>query len=245
MLILLPPSESKLPGGDGSALDLGSLAFPTLNPVREMLLTALDELSADLPAARKALGVTPSMDQEIIANRALRTSRTAPALARYTGVLFDNLAWSKMTKAQQARAAKRLLITSALFGTVGALDPIPAYRLSAGSKIPGLTSIAAIWRPELGSVTAGFDDLVLDLRSGSYAAFAPVTGAIRVQVMTENALGGRTIVSHFNKATKGLLAGALSTSRAEMNDVAAVVKVARRAGFTVERTGPLLLTVLT
>lgn len=245
MLILLPPSESKLPGGDGSALDLDSLSFPSLNPVRELLLAALDELSADLPAARKALGVAPSLDHEILANRALRTSGTAPALARYTGVLFDNLAWWKMTKAHKARAAKRLLITSALFGTVGALDPIPAYRLSAGSKIPGLPTLPAIWRPTLRSVTTTFNDLVVDLRSGSYAAFAPVPGAIRVQVMTENAIGARSIVSHFNKATKGLLAGALGTSRSEPTDVAGILRVARRAGFTIERTEPLLLTVLT
>ncbi len=245
MLILLPPSETKLPGGHGPALAVDSLSFPGLNPVREILLSALHELAGDLPAARKALGVAASKDDEIAANRVLRSAGTVPAMDRYTGVLFDNLAAHTMTRIERSRAAGRLFITSALFGIVGAMDSIPGYRLSAGSKIPGLATIASLWRPSLTAVTTALDDLVIDLRSGSYAAFAAIPGAVRVQVMTENATGQRTIVSHFNKATKGTLARVLATSRAEMTDVGAVLTVARRTGLTIERTEPLLLTVLT
>jgi cytoplasmic iron level regulating protein YaaA (DUF328/UPF0246 family) len=64
-------------------------------------------------------------------------------------------------------------------------------------------------------------------------------------VVTENAAGQRTVVSHFNKATKGLLARALVTSRAEIDTVAAVARVARRAGLRVERTGDRSLEVIT
>ncbi len=53
------------------------------------------------------------------------------------------------------------------------------------------------------------------------------------------------MVSHFNKATKGLLARALVTSRAEISDTAAVARVARRAGLRVERTGVLALEIVT
>ena len=53
---------------------------------------------------------------------------------------------------------------------------------------------------------AALDGLVVDLRSGSYAALAPVPGAVTVQVLSERPDGTRTVVSHFNKAHKGRLA---------------------------------------
>jgi cytoplasmic iron level regulating protein YaaA (DUF328/UPF0246 family) len=92
---------------------------------------------------------------------------------------------------------------------------------------------------------ASLDRPLVDLRSGAYGAFAPLPDAITVRVVTENAAGQRTVVSHFNKATKGLLARALVTSRAEIDTVAAVARVARRAGLRVERTGDRSLEVIT
>ena len=89
------------------------------------------------------------------------------------------------------------------------------------------------------------DGPVVDLRSGAYAAFAPVADAISVRVVTENAAGQRTVVSHFNKATKGLLARALVTSRAEIGSIAAVARVARKAGLRVERAGDRSLEIVT
>ncbi|CAM5388734.1 hypothetical protein CVAR21S_01812 [Corynebacterium variabile] len=44
MLILLPPSESKADGGTGAALDLDTLSFPTLTPVRSEILDDLSSL---------------------------------------------------------------------------------------------------------------------------------------------------------------------------------------------------------
>lgn len=38
MLIILPPSETKAAGGDGSPLDFATLSFPMLNPTRENIL---------------------------------------------------------------------------------------------------------------------------------------------------------------------------------------------------------------
>jgi len=199
----------------------------------------------DLPIARRALAVSPSKDAEIFATAALRTSGTLPALRRYTGVLYDALDLRSLGPAARGRADARILVASALFGLLGATDMIPAYRLSAASRIPGLPGIAAFWRPELSAVLRNLDAPVVDLRSGAYAAFAPVPGAINVRVTTENAAGGRTVVSHFSKATKGLLARALVNSRAEIGDLAAVLRVARKAGLRVERSGRATIEVLT
>jgi cytoplasmic iron level regulating protein YaaA (DUF328/UPF0246 family) len=245
MFLLLPPSETKAIGGSGPPLDLDSLTFPTLRATRRHLIDALVGVCADLPVARRALSVAPTKDAEIFATAALQSVGTMPALQRYTGVLYDALDLMSLGPAARKRADERILITSALFGMLGATDLVPAYRLSAGSRLPGLPGIAAYWRPELSVVVKELTAPVVDLRSGAYAAFAPVPGAIGVRVMTEDAAGGRTVVSHFSKATKGLLARALIASRADIGDVAAVVKVGRKAGLRVERSGPVSIEVLT
>src|SRR3712207_4253095 len=74
VLVLLPPSETKSPGGSGAPLDLSSLSSPALAPVRAQLVEALVALAADLPAARAALGLSAQQDGEIARNAALLTS---------------------------------------------------------------------------------------------------------------------------------------------------------------------------
>jgi cytoplasmic iron level regulating protein YaaA (DUF328/UPF0246 family) len=246
--VLLPPSETKAPGGDGPSLDLAALGFPDLNPLRSELIDRLTDLCADPTKARPALGVSARQDAEIAATAKLRTTPTRPALHRYTGVLYDQLGVAGLPPAARARAAERLLITSALFGLVRGGDPIPAYRFSAGSRVPGHRPVAAAWRPALTPVLAGLDGLVVDLRSGAYAAFAPVRGAVTVRVLSEAVPGDpstRSIVSHFSKAAKGRLARALVATRAELNDVSGILRVARRAGLQAERTGERSIDLVT
>ena len=83
-------------------------------------------------------------------------------------------------------------------------------------------------------------ELVVDLRSGSYAALARVPGAVTVTVRT----AAGAIVSHFNKAHKGRLARLLAGTRAEPTDAAGVAALARRAGLHVDRRGTDLTLVL-
>jgi hypothetical protein len=244
VLVLLPPSETKADGGDGAALDLAALTAPELTPVRADLVESLGELAGDVPAARAALGLSPQQDDELGRNAELWTSPTMPAVLRYTGVLYDALDVRSMTRAQRARAGRRLAVGSALFGLVAADDPIPAYRLSAGSQLPGLPTLRALWKPALSPVLAAVDDLVVDLRSGSYAALAPVPGAVTVEVLSERPDGSRSVVSHFNKAHKGRLARLLATSTAEPDDVVRLRGLLRRAGLHVEHDGGTRLTLV-
>ena len=244
MLVLLPPSETKAAGGTGPALDLTALSRPELTPVRERLVDEVVALAADVPAARAALGLGPRQDDEIARNAVLRSSPTLPALHRYTGVLYDALDVRSMTTAQRARAARRLAVGSALFGLVAADDPVPAYRLSAASALPGLPGLRTLWRPALSPLLDAVDDLVVDLRSGSYAQLGPVPGAVTVQVLSERPDGSRAVVSHFNKAHKGRLARLLATTTAEPADPGRLVALLRRAGWRVERTGVTALSLV-
>ena len=247
MIVLLPPSETKRPGGDGAPLRLGALSVPELTPLRAALVDELVELAASPEASRKALAISASQDSEIQRNAELRSAPTMPAIDRYTGVLYDALDVGSLRGATATRARARLAVGSALFGLLRADAPIPAYRLSAASKLPAGGTLASRWKPVLEPVLAQFQqqELIVDLRSGSYEALGKIPGAVTVDVYTEHPDGRRTVVSHFNKAHKGRLARALAGSRAEPADAAAVAAVARRAGMRVERDGSQLTVVVT
>lgn len=149
MLILLPPSETKSDGGTGGALDLAALALPDLTPARDAVIDALVDL-ADDPDAPRVLGLGTTQSADAARNAEIRTSPTAPALERYTGVLYDAFDAPSLTRAGRARAAERLWIGSALFGAVRATDPVPWYRLSGGTTLPGLGTLRSHWKPHLG-----------------------------------------------------------------------------------------------
>lgn len=246
VLVLLPPSETKIDGGDGPPLACGALSHPELDPLRTELVDALVALASDVDASRTALGLSPKQDNEIARNAVLRSAPTRPALHRYTGVLYDALDVGSLRGAAAGRARERLAVGSALFGLVRAGDPIPAYRLSAGSALPGRGTLAATWRPRLEPVLAAIaeGELVVDLRSGSYAALGRVPGAVGVDVLAERADGRRSVVSHFNKAHKGRIARLLAGTRAEPADAAAVATLLRRSGLRIERPGPSALHVI-
>ena len=118
----------------------------------------------------------------------------------------------------------------------------------AVESAPGAGTLAARWKPALEPVLAKIaaEELVVDLRSGAYAALGRVVGAnvVTVDVLSERPDGTRTVVSHFNKAHKGALARVLASGRSDPTDAAAVVAVARRAGLHVERDGSELTVVI-
>jgi cytoplasmic iron level regulating protein YaaA (DUF328/UPF0246 family) len=245
VLVLLPPSETKAPGGDGSALDLDALLWPGLRDTRSMVADAVSALAGDMPSARAVLKVSAGKDDEIHGNALIRTAPTLPALDRYTGVLYDALDAASMSRAERSRAASRIIVASALFGAVRASDRIPSYRLSAGTALPGLGTVAPLWRRVVEPMFADLDGPVLDLRSGAYAAFGRVPGAITARVVTRQRDGRLTVVSHFNKATKGRLARAVAVAQREPSSLRSVLRLARGVGLAAEQTGPASLQIVT
>ncbi|MGY6497725.1 MAG: YaaA family protein, partial [Microcella sp.] len=139
-IILLPPSETKRDGGDFPRAGAVS-RFPQLAEPRGAARDALRELvaGADDAVIARALGVGQrSAATEIARNRALDAAPVMPAIDRYTGVLYDALDPATLTLEARHELGRSVAIQSALFGLLGALDPIPAYRLSAGSRLPGV-----------------------------------------------------------------------------------------------------------
>ena len=231
MLVLLPPSEGKAAGGRGAPLDLARLSHPALTPVRERLVVALQDAARTDPAGLQAALGCPA--GEVEKDAVLTTSRTMPALRRYTGVVYEALSAATLSPGGRRRATGSLRVASALFGLLAPADPVPAYRLSAGTSLPGVGSLAAAWRPVLEPELAAHR-LVVDLRSGPYAALARVPSAVQVRVLRD-ADGVRTVVSHDNKWTKGLLARALCEGGAR--SVADVAEAGRSVADLVEVDG--------
>lgn len=218
MLVLLSPSESKAAGGDGPPLDLAALSRPALTDVRHRLIGALqDAVRADPEALRQALGCTAAQAAPDVA---LESSPTLPVLRRYTGVVYEALGYPTLTGPARRRADTSLVVASALFGLLSPRDRVPAYRLSGATNLPGVGPLAPLWRPVLEPELASHRGLVVDLRSGAYAALARVPQAVQVRVLREQD-GRRTTVSHDNKWTKGRLARLLCETGARgVRDVA-------------------------
>lgn len=241
VLILLPPSEGKTAPRRGKSLDLASLASPALTPTRTTLLDALTTLCRDDPdQAVEVLGLGPAQRDLVQRNATLGTAPTARADAIYTGVLYDALGFDTLSPAARRRATSRVAVTSSLFGIVRPGDRIPAYRLSGDAALPGAGSVAGAWRAVLGDAIteAVRGGLLVDLRSSTYAAFWRPGKDLSRRVATVRVLheadGRRSVVSHFNKATKGRIVRALLEDGADPRTPKALAEALTRLGWTVE-----------
>src|SRR4051812_8287861 len=244
VLILLPPSEGKTAPRRGKPLDLGGLSSPSLIAPRERVLDALVDLCSGDPATAAAVLEVPRTRLDLVElNASLRTAPTARADGVYAGVLYDALGLGTLSAAARRRATARLRVTSSLFGLVSPSDRIPTYRLSGDAVLPGLGTVAGVWRDALGPVVTGLvgDGLLVDLRSGMYTAFWRPTAtplAERGPVATVRVLhevsGRRQVVSHFNKATKGRIVRGLLEDGANPRTPARLAEALRDLGWTVE-----------
>lgn len=157
----------------------------------------------------------------------LRTAPAVPAAELYTGVLFTALGLADLPW-------ESVLIASALWGVVRPGDRIPAYRLEMSDRPPGIGGLTAYWREPL---RAALPDrgLVLDLRSGSYAAaWRPRrAGHLTVRGFTEAPDGTRTVITHMVKRVRGEVARLVlqAGGAAHPEEVA---EIATTAGLRVE-----------
>jgi len=243
VLLIVPPSEGKNAPADGAPVDLAELSFPKLNPRRRQMVRALQKLSKGPEAdALKQLKLGPKSRDELVRNRALLKAPAAPASAVYSGVLFERLDLAGLGDAARERAGDRLLITSALWGVLRPYDRIPAYRHNGAARMPDLPTTAALWQDALDKVLPS-DELLVDFRSGTYRAMW--RGPSAAPTLTVNVFRdgpkGRTVVSHFAKATRGDVARVLLEDEPSWATPATPEGVAARveaAGWTVELGDP-------
>ena len=192
-VILLPPSEGKAGGGDGPGWAPGTMAD-----------RALDRSRREVLRAACASGASP------------RRARTLPAMERYTGVLYQELAWPTLSAAARRRGDAQVRTVSGLWGLVAPADPIPPYRLKMSASLDGLGRLSTWWRPRLSRVLAELteDRLVWDLLPNEHAAAIDWEVGAPARRVTVRFLDveGRT-VSHWNKLLKGSLVRWLLTEQ--------------------------------
>jgi uncharacterized protein len=186
-VVLIPPSEGKTTGGTGAPWSAGSMRFD------------LDDARARvIREARLDLGAAP----------------TVPAIDRYSGVLYRELAYRELNPTTRRRIDAQVVIFSGIWGLVAPRDPIPDYKRKMGARLGRLGRLASWWRPRVSPV---LDDhvrgrVVWDLLPQEHEAAWPVSDAprqrIRVRFLDEHGSGKErtlTTVSHWNKLLKGAL----------------------------------------
>lgn len=236
MLILLPPSEGKTAPTRGAPVDLEALAYADeLTESRRKLLGALAAL-AELPLERAVsmLAVSAGQADEVAVDAELRSAPAGPAATVYTGVLYERLRLPELPK----RARGRVLIASALWGVVRPDDRIPYYRFSAKARLDGVGGLAVFWRPALSAALPDEEGtLVVDMRSGAYAAAWRPKQATLIAVRAFTGSGGkRRPVSHMAKAVRGEVARVLLEAKKPPEGAEAAAQLITAAGFTVELT---------
>ena len=219
MLFLLPPSESKVTGGGALTLDRVALTFGGLGSAR-------DEVRGAYEAAH------PGVD--------LLKAPTMPAIDRYSGTLYGAIhgrglkgsgtEHNSLGAAERERAKDVLLVQSALFGLIPALNLIPEYKLSPSAWLRDVWSKAH--DPIFGRLADAGP--IIDLRSRAYAELAPIPDSVEnywVEVL--DASSGKAL-NHFNKKSKGELVRAVLQATEAPRTLSDLAQVAAGIGLRIE-----------
>jgi len=213
LVILLPPSEGKAPGGNGPGWSVDDGRFgPELAAGRTRVVNALKRAKG---GTAKQLGARADL---LTAAKAANLGAVgAPTLAaheRFTGVVWGNLDPPSLTAAARRRAEAGVLVLSALTGLTAWADPVPDFRLKLSASVPPVGNVAAFWRPFLSPILndhlAGHT--VVDLLPNEHrAAWIPEPDRYDLIRPSLEHRNGKP-AGHGGKAAKGLLARALLIS---------------------------------
>jgi uncharacterized protein len=213
LLVLVPPSEAKTPGG---TLRAGVGVFDEAldadrRRVIEALLTTLEKSSTRRQEIMlNARG--PLLERALVATRLLAGERV-PRLAaweRYSGVVWSHLGAATLTPNQR----RRVIVPSSLYGVTTAEDRIADFRLKMNVGVGSLGTMASYWKPRVTAVLAqhATRSTIVNLLPLEHEAaidlgeLARTRRVVRVQFI--DGVGGTT-VGHDAKAVKGVVARTL------------------------------------
>lgn len=161
------------------------------------------------------------VEAALAANAAVRTSGTLPAVQRYTGTVYEGLAYDQLSPAAQRLARRACWTFSGLFGVLRGDEPTPDYRVPATADLVGIGPAVTYWRRALTPLAPALfaRGLVVDLRSTDYAAMWRVPRTLQERVVPVRVLspapdGTDKVISYNSKLAKGRLAAALLESAA-------------------------------
>lgn len=212
LIVLLPPSEGKAPGGDGPAWTPFDGAFGALAPQRTRVHNALKRAKGGTARALGASGDLLRSAKD--ANLAAVGAPTLPAHQRFTGVVWGHLDPPTLSAAARRRAEAGVLVLTALTGVTAWDDPVPDFRLKLSASLPPVRNLATFWRP---TITGLLDDhlaghTVVDLLPNEHrAAWTPDPERCDLRRPALQHRDGKP-AGHGGKAAKGLLVRALLES---------------------------------
>jgi hypothetical protein len=214
-LLLLPSSETKAPGGEGS-WDPAESVPAALAKTRRQVARALARTMRDREAAARITGIKgPAHALAVAANRKTVGGPGLPAGQRYQGVVWDHLDAATLPPSVSTLAGHWVVIVSALTGAARFADPIPDYKLKMSARLDPLGGLARLWRAPVTAAVrawAADADMVIDLLPGDHArvvAFDELAKPV-IHVAFTTATG--LAAGHGAKAAKGTVARHLLSS---------------------------------
>lgn len=134
------------------------------------------------------------------------TTKPTPAMAVYSGVLYQALGWSSLSPAAKKRGESALAIISAKYGVVRPSQKIENYKEKINNKRLAETVATALDPIKT--------PLIVDCRSSTYKTVwkSPVDITVEVRVSTV-VDGVRTVITHMSKKTRGEITRWLLQSR--------------------------------
>ncbi|QJB57199.1 peroxide stress protein YaaA [Pseudodesulfovibrio sp. zrk46] len=181
-IILIPPSEGKADGGNNKPLK-------SVSSITASLLDAIKEADP-----KKLYGLKEkALEKAISANEEVLSSKTMPAIERYTGVVYDAIDYQ--TLKHKSDFDKKVLIISGLFGLVRPADLIPNYRL----KIDKLKA-AKLWLDSNSKQLR--ETFVIDLLPQAQKKAVKYDSGIEVEFVLKKA-GKKMPAGHQGKHIKG------------------------------------------
>ncbi len=214
MKILFSPSETKVTGGSSSPIDFDNSSFNECADAKNYVLKIYNNYlkEADDNKLKKLFGT--KKESEFIKNKFIDVFNdpTLKAIQRYTGVAFDYLEYTKLTKIEQDFIDNNLLIFSNLFGPLLAKDLIPYYKLKQGERLDDF-KIESYYSKSCKEVLDRYlkDHFIIDLRAGFYLKFYKSIYPFITMKFIKNG----KVVSHWAKAYRGLIVKQLSAYRPE------------------------------
>lgn len=206
--VLLPPSESKRPGGHREVVP--GFFDPILTSARRSVLSGLRTTlrEADPSQLQRVLSARgPLLERSITTTRSVVSGRSLvlPSWLRYEGVVWSHLDPSTLRPLQR----RRLLVPNALYGLSRGDDLISDYRLTFKVSLASIGPLARWWRPHISEALATMAPArLVNMLPHEHSGAVELVDQSRHHVVNVRfeSFDGKAVVGHDAKGVKGVAA---------------------------------------